>query len=734
MKLKYRLSIIVIAVVVVVVAAISIILLNRASSLQMATALESQERLAAEQARVIQMRYEGYLRVVNTLADMMADFDKTEPGRQRNRFNQILHSVLEGEERIIAVYAVFKPDTIDPGWDASFAGQPGNTKTGQYADWYTRQSGQVEHLTYDEVQAVMDNINGPEAHKELIYDPVPQTLAGRDTYTVKVSAPIIHRETGAVIGRVGVNVDTAYTQPVVDETIEAHSDISAMTVYSDNGTIIASYHTEEIGKLLSDAQHTLFSAYTETAQNAVIHGEKLTISEYSPILDADLEMILYPFTIGETGVSWSLMLGTEDHMILAKINEMTIFTIILAVIAAVLTAVIIFFVAGSIAKPIVNVALTLKDISEGEGDLTKTVNINSNDEIGDLARYFNATLEKIKNLVIIIKKQSVALFDIGNELASNMTETAAAINEITANIQSIKGRILNQSASVTETNATMEQITVNIDKLNGHVDRQSASVAQSSSAIEEMLANIQSVTQTLVKNSGNVEELISSSEVGRIGLQEVAADIQEIAKESEGLLEINAVMENIASQTNLLSMNAAIEAAHAGEAGKGFAVVADEIRKLAENSGKQSKIISSVLKKIKESIDKITRSTESVLNKFEAIDGGVKTVSEQEENIRNAMEEQGAGSKQILEAIGQLNDATQMVKGGSQEMLDGSKQVIQESKHLETATQEITSGMNEMASGADQINVAVNRVNEISGQNKENIDMLVREVSKFKVE
>jgi methyl-accepting chemotaxis protein len=280
----------------------------------------------------------------------------------------------------------------------------------------------------------------------------------------------------------------------------------------------------------------------------------------------------------------------------------------------------------------------------------------------------------------------------------------------------------------------MEQITLNIDKLNNHVENQTSSVAKSSSAIEEMIANIQSVTQTLIKNAESVQNLMGFSDVGRTGLQGVSTDIQEIARESEGLLEINAVMENIASQTNLLSMNAAIEAAHAGEAGKGFAVVADEIRKLAESSGTQSKTISTVLKKIKDSIDKITKSTDAVLNKFEAIDGGVKTVSEQSENIRNAMEEQSVGSRQILDVISQLNSITQMVKGGSMEMLDGSKEVILEGKNLEMATQEITQGMNEMASGANQINVAVDRVNTISRQNKENIDMLVQEVSRFKVE
>jgi len=193
-------------------------------------------------------------------------------------------------------------------------------------------------------------------------------------------------------------------------------------------------------------------------------------------------------------------------------------------------------------------------------------------------------------------------------------------------------------------------------------------------------------------------------------------------------------MENIASQTNLLSMNAAIEAAHAGEAGKGFAVVADEIRKLAESSGEQSKTISGVLKKMKASIDKITGSTETVLDKFEAIDRGVRTVSEQEEHIRGAMEEQGEGSKQILEAVSRMNEITGRVKDGSTEMLSDSQNVIETSKNMAAVTNEIANGMSEMAVGADQINVAVNRVNEISVENKTDIDELLREVDKFKIE
>ena len=355
-------------------------------------------------------------------------------------------------------------------------------------------------------------------------------------------------------------------------------------------------------------------------------------------------------------------------------------------------------------------------------------------ELGVIIQGLNTFKDQTRDILSEIDVSTKKTSHQSDDLVHNMDLTKDNVANIVESLSTIKEEIENQSAGVEESNSSIEQIMGNIRALNTSIEAQAAGVTQSSAAVEEMVANIASVTQILEKNNQVVNALTSAADKGQQQVKAAVKTADSVLQQSEGILQASSIIQNIASRTNLLAMNAAIESAHAGEAGKGFAVVAEEIRKLAEQSGDQSKAIDENLHSLSDAIAGITTDINLVQTAFENIYELSQKVREQESVIANAMEEQNSGNQQVLEAMHEISDSTAEVKNGSQEMLVGGEQILKEMRNLSEVTRVISDNMNQINDFSQQISDAVAITTASTNTTQDNLKGLMKELDMFKLE
>ena len=401
-------------------------------------------------------------------------------------------------------------------------------------------------------------------------------------------------------------------------------------------------------------------------------------------------------------------------------------------VITVILSILLFLIMRAFRKRMESFSAITKEIADG--DLTRRIDSSTKDVLGKLADNFNRVIDSLKTILIEVGQAASKSSDTGEHLSIQVEETLSATTEISANIGSIKNQINTLNDEITNSSTAVEEILANVTNLSNQIENHASAVTQTSTAIEEMTASINSVSKIAGDKKAATDSLVEITNQGEQKVETTNEIIKEVSNSVDAMLEMISVINSITSQTDLLAMNAAIEAAHAGEFGKGFAVVADEIRKLAESTANNATQISGTLTELIDKINKALEYSSASGKAFVSINEEVKEVVNAFSEITASTDELALASKEMLTSVVSLRQISEEIRQGSGEMKLGAENINNSILSIKDISEETLGGINEITSGAQDINAAVDEISRVSIQNSKDISTMKEGVNNFRLE
>ena len=638
------------------------------------------EKEAQNLAVEIGYRYGGIIKAeldmangaAQTLANALEGIQENEAAPSRNMVNSIMKRMMVGNPDCYGIWAAWEPNAFD-GKDAEFANQPGSDAAGAYQP-YWHKSGNDIKLDVTGMQAENDPVGAWywkafRSGKDFVNEPTVFNYDGKDITLVGICIPI--KVKGTVVGVAGVDFSMEKFGQIVGAVKPFETGYGFFI--SNSGLFIAHPSANRIGKNMKNLPD---AKYSDAVIDAIKNGRLYTEVRTSRVTKDKSIFVYTPFTIGRTTTPWSFAVSVPLDKVLQGVHTIRNMSVLIVTLALALVFAIIYFISTKIiSEPIDRVVEGLKDIAEGEGDLTKRLRVTSHDEIGSLAKWFNVFMDKLQDLI----KQTVS--------------TSGSVGNSSADLLVISGEMVKSTTSTMsktdKVTKAAEEMSMNINAIASAMEEASSNINMVAAATEEMTSTINEIARNSDQARGISIRAVTSSRDASEKMNRLGSAAVDIGKVTE-------TINDISNQTNLLALNATIEAARAGEAGKGFAVVAGEIKELSKQTAEATH-------EIKSRIDGIQAVTVETVKEIGSVGAIIREISEIITTIATSVEEQSAATKEISQNIGQASTGIQEVNEKINRNANVASVISKEIADVDISTGEILKNSDKVNQSADKL-------------------------------